>query len=149
MNPPLRSEADRLALIEGLRDNTITVIATDHAPHTETEKLVEFDYAPFGIIGLETAIPVTMTELYHKGYLTLPQLISKFTKGPADVLGLPLGTLEAGRPADITIIDPDVEFTVDPSTFKSKSRNTPYGGYKAKGRAAGTMVGGTFVHRLF
>ena len=149
MNPPLRSEADRMALIEGLRDNTITVIATDHAPHTETEKLVEFDYAPFGIIGLETAIPVTLTELYHKGYLTLPQLISKFTKGPADVLGLPLGTLEVGRPADITIIDTETEFTVDPSTFKSKSRNTPYGGYKAKGRAAGTMVGGTFVHRLF
>ena len=149
MNPPLRSEADRQALIEGLRDNTITVIATDHAPHTETEKLVEFDYAPFGIIGLETAIPVTLTELYHKGYLTLPQLISKFTKGPADVLGLPLGTLEVGRPADITIIDTETEFTVDPSTFKSKSRNTPYGGYKAKGRAAGTMVGGTFVHRLF
>ena len=76
-------------------------------------------------------------------------LISKFTKGPADVLGLPLGTLEVGRPADITIIDTEAEFTVDPSTFNSKSRNTPYGGYKAKGRAAGTMVGGTFVHRLF
>jgi dihydroorotase len=148
MNPPLRSEADRLALIEGLRDNTITVIATDHAPHTETEKLVEFDYAPFGIIGLETAIPVTLTELYHKGYLTLPQLISKFTKGPAEILGLPIGSLSVGAVADITVIDTDVEHVIDKNNFYSKSRNTPFDGYQAKGRACATFVSGKCVYNI-
>ena len=109
MNPPLRSEDDRMAVIEGLQDGTLTIIATDHAPHTQTAKQVEFDYAPFGIIGLETAVPVTMTELVHKGYLTLPQLISKFTKGPAELLKLPIGSLSIGSTADVTVIDPDVD----------------------------------------
>ena len=148
MNPPLRSEEDRMAVIEGLKDGTITVIATDHAPHTATAKTVEFDYAPFGIIGLETALPIALTELYHKGFLTLAEVISKFTKGPAEVLGLPIGTLENGCAADLTIIDPEMEFTVDPSTFYSKSRNTPFGGYKAKGRAVGTIVDGKCVFSL-
>ena len=103
MNPPLRSEEDRLAVIEGLRDGTITVIATDHAPHTNTAKTVEFDYAPFGIIGLETAVQICLTELYHKQYLDLPALISKFTKGPADVLGMPTGTLEFGIASRVMI----------------------------------------------
>ena len=148
MNPPLRSEEDRLAVIEGLRDGTITVIATDHAPHTNTAKTVEFDYAPFGIIGLETALPVCFTELHHKGYLDLPSLISKFTKGPAEVLGMPIGTLEIGRPADITILDPGREGVVDAEKFYSKSRNTPFNGYRFKGCAVGTIVDGKCVFSL-
>lgn len=148
MNPPLMSEKHRLALIEGLADNTITVIATDHAPHTWTEKTVEFDAAPFGIVGLETALPVCLTELVHKGYLTLSQLIAKFTVGPAEVLMLDIGHLRVGGAADITIIDPDLEFTVDPKTFESKSRNTPFGGYQAKGRAVMTIVDGKCVWAL-
>ncbi len=148
MNPPLRSEEDRLAVIEGLRDGTITVIATDHAPHTNTAKTVEFDYAPFGIIGLETAVQICLTELYHKQYLDLPALISKFTKGPADVLGMPIGTLENGRPADITILDPEKEGVVDADKFYSKSRNTPFNGYRYKGLAVGTVVDGKCVFSL-
>lgn len=148
MNPPLRSEEDRLAVIEGLRDGTITVIATDHAPHTNTAKTVEFDYAPFGIIGLETAVQICLTELYHKQYLDLPSLISKFTKGPADVLGMPIGTLENGRPADITILDPEKEGVVDADKFYSKSRNTPFNGYRYKGLAVGTIVDGRCVFSL-
>jgi dihydroorotase len=148
MNPPLRSEEDRLAVIEGLRDGTITVIATDHAPHTETAKLVEFDYAPFGIIGLETALPVTLTELYHKDYLTLPDLISKFTKGPAEILGLPIGSLSVGAVADITVIDTDVDHVIDKNNFYSKSRNTPFDGYQAKGRACATFVSGKCVYNI-
>ncbi len=148
MNPPLRSEEDRMAVIEGLKDGTITIIATDHAPHTQTAKQVEFDYAPFGIIGLETAIPVTMTELYHKGYLTLPELISKFTKGPAEMLGMPIGSLSAGAPADVTILDPDAEHVIDKNNFFSKSRNTPFDGYNAKGRTAATVVDGAFVYNI-
>lgn len=148
MNPPLRSEEDRMALIEGLRDGTITIIATDHAPHTQTAKQVEFDFAPFGIIGLETALPVTLTELYHKDYLTLPQLISKFTKGPRELLELPLGSLTPGEAADITVIDPDTEHVIDKNNFYSKSRNTPFDGYHAKGRAVATIVGGKFVYNI-
>ena len=148
MNPPLRSEEDRKALIEALRDGTVTVIATDHAPHTPTAKNVEFDCAPFGIVGLETAVPVSLTELYHKKVLTLSQLVSKFTTGPADVLGLPIGTLQIGRPADITVLDTETEFVVDPSSFRSKGRNTPFGGYRAKGRAAATIVDGKCVYSI-
>ena len=146
MNPPLRSEDDRMAVIEGLQDGTLTIIATDHAPHTQTAKQVEFDYAPFGIIGLETAVPVTMTELVHKGYLTLPQLISKFTKGPAELLKLPIGSLSIGGAADVTVIDPDVEHTIDINSFYSKSRNTPFHGYQARGWTAATFVDGICVH---
>lgn len=148
MNPPLRSEEDRMAVIEGLRDDTITVIATDHAPHTETAKLVEFDYAPFGIIGLETALPVTLTELVHKDLLSLPQLIAKFTKGPAEVLDIDAGTLSVGKPADVTVIDPDVCHTIDKNTFYSKSRNTPFDGYQAQGRAVATFVDGKCVYNI-
>ena len=148
MNPPLRGRADREALLMGLADGTIDMIATDHAPHTETAKLVEFDDAPFGIIGLETAVPVTLTELYHKGILSLPELVSKFTKGPADVLGLPLGTLTPGRPADITVLDPDTEHVIDKNNFYSKSRNTPFDGYHAKGRTAATFVDGKCVFSI-
>lgn len=145
MNPPLMSEKHRQALIAGLQDGTLTVIATDHAPHTWTEKTVEFDAAPFGIVGLETALPVCLTELVHKGYLTLPQLLEKMTVGPAEVLLRDIGTLTPGSPADITVIDPDFEFVIDPSTFYTKSRNTPFGGYKAKGCAVMTIVDGVIV----
>lgn len=146
MNPPLRSEDDRMAIIEGLKDGTLTVIATDHAPHTLTAKQVEFDYAPFGIIGLETALPVTMTELVHKGYLTLPELVAKFTTGPAELLKRPIGTLSPGSAADITVFDPDEEYTVDKNAFYSKSRNTPFNGYHAKGRPTATFVDGVCVY---
>ena len=149
MNPPLRSEADRQALLEGLADDTITVIATDHAPHTATSKTVEFDYAPFGIIGLETAVPVTLTELVHTGVLTLPQWVAKFTTGPADVLLMKDYDLAEGKVADITIIDPELEFTVDKNTFRTQSRNTPFDGKKCKGKAVGTMVNGEWVYREF
>jgi len=145
MNPPLRSEDDRLALIEGLKDGTITVIASDHAPHHETEKMVEFDYAPFGIIGLETSIAICLTELYHNKVLIISEFVSKFTKGPAEVLGLDTGTIKNGNPADMTILDLDVEHVIDASSFKSKSRNTPFNGWKVKGRAVATIVDGRFV----
>jgi dihydroorotase len=149
MNPPLRSKEDVKALIDGLKDGTITVIASDHAPHTETEKMVEFNYAPFGIIGLETSVPICFTELYHKAHLTLSELIAKFTVGPAEVLGLDIGTLKTGSDADITILDIDAEHTIDKNTFKSKSRNTPFHGYKAKGKAVATIVNGKFVYKDF
>ncbi len=148
MNPPLRSEEDRQALIEGLRDGTITVIATDHAPHTETAKLVEFDYAPFGIVGLETAIPICLTKLYHTGILSISELVAKFTTGPAEVLGLE-ASLAPGSVADVTILDLDTEFVIDKKTFKSKSRNTPFDGMSVKGKAVGTIVDGVFTSRDF
>ena len=146
MKPPIRSEKDRLAIIEGLKDNIIAVIATDHAPHTETDKLREFDYAPFGVIGLETAISVCLTELYHPGHLTLPELIAKFTKGPADVLGMDIGSIKIGEFADLTILNTELEHTIDKNKFYSKSRNTTFHGKKVKGKAVGTVVKGEFVY---
>jgi len=148
MNPPLRSEADRQALIAGLADGTVTVIATDHAPHTRTAKAVEFDDAPFGIVGLETAVPVTLGELYHTGVLSLNDWVKKFTTGPAEVLGLENYSLANGRSADVTLIDPACEFVIDAARFRSKSRNTPFDGMKAKGRAFATFVCGQKVFDL-
>lgn len=145
MNPPLRSEEDRQALIGGLADGTITVIATDHAPHTPTAKLVEFDYAPFGIIGLETAVSVCLKELYHSGVLSISDFVAKFTSGPAEVLGLSRRGFKAGNDADITIIDTERELTIDADKFYSKSRNTPFDGMTFKGKAAATIVDGKFV----
>lgn len=145
MNPPLRTEEDRKALIEGLASGVITVIATDHAPHTGTAKMVEFDDAPFGVVGLETALPVCLTILYHGGVLTLSQLISKFTTGPADVLGIKRYDLRNGNPADVTVFDPEKSFTVDPEKFRSKSRNTPFAGRTYKGVIKRTYVGGKLV----
>ena len=145
MNPPLRSEDHIKALIKGLKDNTISCIATDHAPHTETEKLVEFDYAPFGIIGLETAVPVCLTELYHKKHLSLSELISKFTKGPAEVLGINAGTLEEEQNADITVFDPDKKHIIDSSKFYSKARNPPFNGWEVQGQVAATIVDGKVI----
>ncbi|HBM16998.1 MAG TPA: dihydroorotase [Lentisphaeria bacterium] len=145
MNPPLRTEEDRQKLIKGLQDGTISVIATDHAPHTTTDKLVEFAYAPFGVIGLETAVCVCLTELYHKDLLSLTELVSKFTVGPASVLGLDIGSIEIGKKADLTIFNPDEKYTIDSGKFYSKSRNTSFNGKEVKGRVIGTIISGRFV----
>ena len=147
MNPPLRSEDDRQALIEGIADGTITVIAADHAPHTETAKLVEFDHAPFGIIGLETALPVCFTQLVATGIISIPQLIAKMTVGPAEVLGIENYDLAVGKAADITVFDPEAEYTVDKNKFYSKSRNTPFDGMKVRGQINLTVVDGKIVYR--
>jgi dihydroorotase len=145
MNPPLRSREDLLAVQEGLKDGTIEVIASDHAPHDPLEKEVEFDQAAMGIVGLETSLPLTLG-LVHQGVLTLPQAVGKLTEGPARVLNLKgLGRLAPSGPADLTIIDPDLEFQVDVSTFYSKSKNSPFQGWKLKGRSVLTMVEGRIV----
>ena len=148
MNPPLRSEEDRQALIRGVADGTITAIATDHAPHTATAKLVEFDRAPFGIIGLETAFCVTHTVLVSSGIMPLAEYVKRLTTGPAAILRMKEYDLAEGKPADIAVFDPGAEYAVDPSTFKSKSRNTPFGGRKVKGRVVLTMVGGKIVYEF-
>lgn len=146
MKPPLRSEEDRQAVVEGLKDDTIDCIATDHAPHSENEKTVEFDKAPFGVIGLETAIPVTLDKLYHTGILSLSQIVEKLSINPARVLRLEgKGSLKEGCDGDMTIVDLDREVTVDPETFASKSRNTPFAGWKLKGAPAATIVSGKLV----
>ncbi len=147
MNPPLREKKDIEALREGLADGTIDCIVTDHAPHSPEEKDVEFDAAPFGIIGLETSLGLILTELYHKGILGLKDIISLMSTNPAQILGLKGGSLKVGDPADITIIDLEKEWKVKPSQFKSKSRNTPFGGWILKGKAIATIVGGGIVYR--
>jgi dihydroorotase len=144
MNPPLRLWRDREALREGLRDGTIGMIATDHAPHAPAEKEQEFDQAPFGVVGLETALSLTLM-LVEEGALTLSQAIERLTIGPARAFGLPYGTLAVGALADVTIIDPEAAWVVDPAAFRSRSRNTPFGGWKLKGRAAMTIVGGRVI----
>lgn len=141
MNPPLRTADDVAAIKQGLKDGTIDVIATDHAPHALDEKSGEFDYAPFGVVGLETALGLTL-RLVDEGALSLPEAVQKLTSNPASILKIGKGTLTAGSDADITIIDPDISWTVDASQFKSKSKNTPFNGWKLKGRAAQTIVGG-------
>ncbi|HMG35309.1 MAG TPA: dihydroorotase [Blastocatellia bacterium] len=141
MNPPLRSEADRKALIEGVRDGTIDAIATDHAPHHQDEKMLEFDHAPFGVIGLETALGVVLKTLTRES-ISLTRIIDMLTRGPASAFGLPAGTLAPGSPADVTIFDPNQEWTVDPRKFKSKSRNTPFAGWNLPGQVKATIVRG-------
>ena len=147
MNPPLRSESDRLAVIEGIADGTLTAIATDHAPHTRTAKEVEFDSAPCGIVGLETALPVSYTILVKGGVIALPQLIKLFTSGPAEILRFKDYSLAVGNVADITVIDPAAEYTVDKNTFRTKSRNTPFHGMPVQCRPVLTMVAGKIVHK--
>jgi len=145
MNPPLRSESDRQAILAGLRDGTIDVIATDHAPHTAQEKEQEFDVAPFGVIGSETALALTLSTLVASGTLSLNQAIAKLTSEPARILKLPKGRIAEGADADLTIFDPDREWTVDTSGFASKSRNTPFHGWRLKGGTVATIVAGKVV----
>ncbi|OCL27905.1 dihydroorotase [Orenia metallireducens] len=146
MNPPLRSVEDVEAIKEGLKDGTIDVIATDHAPHAEEEKDVEYNYAPFGIVGLETALGLVITELVEPGILTLEDAIAKLTINPAKVIGVDKGKLEVGKDADITIIDIDNEWEVKTEELVSKSKNTPFVGFNLKGRAVMTIVGGKIVY---
>lgn len=133
MNPPLRTETDRQAVLEGLQDGTIDVIATDHAPHSREEKEAEYIYAPFGIIGLETALGLALTELVHKNVLSLPELLKKFAVQPYRILNLPVPTISRGVSANITIFDPDKEWTVRKERFLSKSRNSPFVGRRLTG----------------
>ena len=141
MAPPLREEEDRQALIEAITDGTISVIATDHAPHTQEEKGKGMENAPFGIVGIEVAIPLCLTELYHKGLITLPKLVSLFTAGPRELLNLPLGAMNYGEKADMTILDLEQDFTVNTSDFLSKGRNCPYQGWHCKGKAYSILNG--------
>ena len=142
MNPPLREAEDREAIRQALRDGTIDVIATDHAPHHYDAKEREFDDAPNGIIGLETALPLALTELVATGLLTLPELLLRMSTTPARIFGLPGGTLATGAPADVVVIDPAARWEVRPEEFHSKSRNTPFRGRLLTGRAEMTIVGG-------
>ncbi len=146
MNPPLRPEGDRAALVRGLKDGAIDAIGTDHAPHHHDEKWVEFARAPFGIIGLETAVPVLLTKLVHEGGLSLARFVELLTAGPAAALGVAGGSLAQGEVADITVLDLGREGTIDPAGFRSRSRNTPYEGFPFKGQAVMTIVGGRVVH---
>lgn len=145
MNPPLRTDEDVHAIKEGLQDNTIDIVATDHAPHAAQEKQLQFDSAPFGIIGLETALPLTLN-LVEEGILTLEQAIAKLTSEPARVFSLPYGTLAPGAAADLALIDPNATWIVDPAQLYSLSRNTPFAGWSMKGRVEKTLVGGTIVY---
>ncbi len=145
MAPPLRTKRDVEALIEGLADGTIDCIATDHAPHALSEKEGEFDRAAFGIVGLETAVAVLMDRLVRPGLLSLPTLVSRLSRDPVRLLNLPGGSLAPGAPADVTILDPEREVTVDPVRFRSKSRNTPFGGWTLTGGPWLTIVDGKVV----
>jgi dihydroorotase len=147
MAPPLRTQADIEALIDGLKDGTLSVLATDHAPHALEKKTREFDQAPNGIIGLETFLPISIQALIEPGHLDWPRMLGMMTIAPAQVLGIDRGTLTPGAVADVTVIDPDVEWTIDPTRFKSKSRNCPFGGWKVRGRAEIVMVGGDIKQR--
>ena len=147
MNPPIRSEVDRAACVQGLLDGTIDVIATDHAPHHEDEKAWGIETAPFGIVGLETAFPLMYTKFVKTGKMTLKQLIDCMSKKPATIFNLPYGTLEVGAVADITIIDLDKEMEIDSSQFLSKGKNTPFNGYNVSGWPVMTLVGGKVVYK--
>jgi len=142
MNPPLRLESDVEAIKAGLADGTIDVIATDHAPHSLEDKQVELAYAAFGIVGLETAVSLVITNLVKPGILSLADAIAKMTVAPAGILGLQAGTLAEGAVADVTVIDPEAAVTVRASEFKSMGRNTPFEGFELTGRAVATVVGG-------
>jgi dihydroorotase len=144
-NPPLRTAADVAALRDALADGTIDAVATDHAPHSRVEKDVEFEQAAFGMIGLETAVPL-MLELVRAGVLKAPTLMTRMSTTPAAIFGLPGGTLVEGAPADVTVIDPDLEWTCDAAALRSRSRNTPFSGRALRGKAALTVVGGRIAY---
>lgn len=145
MSPPLRTRADQDAIMQGLADGTIDAIATDHAPHAPHEKEQEFARAPFGMLGLETSLGLVITHLVKPGILTLPQMIEKMSLAPARILGIPGGTLSVGAPADITVFDPDTEWTVDVNAFGSKSRNSVLQGVTLTGQPVATFVGGRYI----
>ncbi len=147
MNPPLRSAVDRQAVRDGLADGTIDCVASDHAPHALEEKEMEFDAAPFGIIGLETSLGLVLTELVGSGTLTVQQALAKMTVNPARILGLEGWAIRQGGVADLTIIDPDARWTVNRRTFRSKSKNSPFDGWELTGCALATIVGGEIVYR--
>jgi dihydroorotase len=142
MNPPLREAADRDAMLAGITDGTVDAIATDHAPHHYDEKKVEFDRAPFGIVGLETAISLALDRLVHAGRVRLPRLVELMSMNPARILKVTGGTLSEGAPADITIIAPDLKVRIDAAKLQSRSKNTPFDGWELRGGVAATLVGG-------
>jgi dihydroorotase len=142
MNPPLREEADRDAMLEGLMDGTVDVIATDHAPHHYDEKHVEFDRAPFGIVGLETAVSLAFNELVHKAVITPSRMVELLSVNPARILNVPGGSLSEGVPADVTLLAPDLAVTIDVRSFRSRSSNSPFNGWELRGGVAATVVGG-------
>jgi dihydroorotase len=149
VNPPLRSQTDVDALLEGIADGTLSILCSDHAPHADFEKEVEFDAAPFGIIGLETELGLFLNLLVHKHCkIDVVRLIEMYTVEPARLLRINAGTLSVGAPADVTLIDPDLEWTVRIDKFESASRNSPFDGWKLKGRAVRTIVEGKTVWKL-
>jgi dihydroorotase len=148
MNPPLRTWSDVEAVIGGLKDGTIEIIATDHAPHAREKKMREIDQAPFGIVGLETLVPITIASLIEPGHLSWTEALRKLTINPAQLLGIPKGTLRGGADADVTIIDPTARWTIDPTRFRSKSHNTPFAGWEVRGRAHTVIVGGEVRYTL-
>jgi dihydroorotase len=146
MNPPLRSASDRAALIEGLADGTVEIIGSDHAPHCDYEKEVEFDYAPFGIVGFETELALALMQLCHSRRLSLSGLIAKFTAAPARLLRLARkGNFSPGSDGDVTVFDPDEEWVFDVAASAGKSRNSPFSGWTLKGRAKAVIVRGGVV----
>jgi len=145
VNPPIRTAEDIESIRDGLKDGTIDAIATDHAPHSEDEKKVEFDLAPFGISGLETALPISL-KLVTEGVLTLNQLIEKLTFNPAQIVNIDRGTLMVGAKADLVIFDTEKAFTVDRMKFRSKGKNSPFHGWKLTGHVEYTIVGGEIVY---
>jgi dihydroorotase len=147
MNPPLRTKEDVEALKLGLKNDIMDIIATDHAPHTAKEKALPLGEAPFGIVGLETAASLTITELVDKGYLTPLQMAEKMSYNPAKVIGVDKGTLEVGKIADIVIINPEKEYVVDVNKFASMGKNTPFAGKKLKGQVMATIVSGEVVYK--
>ena len=147
MNPPLRSEEDRLACLKGVLDGTIDIIATDHAPHATDEKALPIDKAPFGIVGLETAFPLMYTNFVKNGNWSLKFLIEKMAEIPAKIFDLPYGKLEVGQAADIAVFDLEKEFEIDVTTFVSKGKNTPFNGYKVNGETFMTVVDGEVVYQ--
>jgi dihydroorotase len=146
MAPPLRSQADVEAILEGLRDGTIDAIATDHAPHHANEKMYEFDKAPNGITGLETAVSLTLDRLLHGGVISLTRMVELLACNPAKIFKLNRGTLKVGAVADVTIFNPEKQIRVDASKSQSKSRNTPFNGWELKGAPVAVIVGGRIVH---
>jgi dihydroorotase len=146
MNPPLREAADRDAMLAGIKDGTVDVIATDHAPHHYDEKKVEFDRAPFGIVGLETAVPLALDRLVHAGVIPLARLVELMSVNPARILRVPGGSLSAGSPADITIVAPDLKVRIEAAKMRCRSKNTPFDGWELRGGVAATIVGGRILY---